>query len=114
MYVLLRLIAHCPDAASLKRLADTAEAALTPWQARATCPPEPRPGPPGQFELTYQLQPGVRATLDALVGATPGLWHVSGDEDDASAVWRPGEGPALVAPAVVWAELIYSANGQLG
>jgi len=114
MYVLLRLIADCADAPAVQRMTDTANAALKPWQARATLPPEPRPGRPGRYEFTYQLQPGVRATLEAVVNATPGDWHVSGDEDDGSAVWCPGAGPPLVSPQVVWAELIHSRHGELG
>ncbi len=114
MYVLLRLIAHCADAATAARIHNAVMAGLAPWQARSTVPPEPCYGRPGQLEFTYRLRPGDRATLDAVVGATASGWHLSGDEHDASAVWTAGSGPTLVCPEVVWAELIYSANGQLG
>ncbi|OYU93965.1 MAG: hypothetical protein CFE45_20370 [Burkholderiales bacterium PBB5] len=114
MYVLLRLIARCPDAAAAARIHAAALARLQPWQAQATMPPEPCAGRPGQIEFTYRLQPGDQATFDAVVRGATGGWHLSGDEHDASAVWTAGSGPALVGPEVVWAELIYSANGQLG
>lgn len=113
MYVLLRLIAHCPAATTATRIDAAAMAKLQPWRPQATQAPQPCAGWPGQQEFTYRLQPGDRATFDAVVKATPGGWHLSGDDDDASAVWNAGQGPALFSPEVVWAEVIYSAHGQL-
>lgn len=114
MYLLLRLLAHCPDAAAAACLHDAALAGLQPWQALAASPPEPCAGRPGRLEFTYRLPTGNRTTFDAVVQGLASGWHLSGDEFDASAVWAAGQGPALLSPDVVWAELIYSANGQLG
>jgi hypothetical protein len=114
MYVILRLFANCPDEATSWRLQGQVCQSLAEFKPRGTVAPKPDWRDAGRFELSLQVFPGDRDTFDQLVALVPAGWTLYGDDVDASAVWNPAPGCVLLDPAIVWAEVIFSAHGTLG
>ena len=79
--------------------------ALGPCGPQLLEPPEPYWKMPDclGFHIGFDTDPELVWRLVRALG-TRG-WYESGDEYDRSAVWNPGQGPALVHPDVRWAEL---------
>lgn len=106
MILMLRVLAECPDAAAAAALSPRLLVAASEWSAVEASPPERYARRPELYEFTLLLSPATAETFDRVIASVPRRWTHGGDEDDRSSVWNREDGVTLLAPEVLWAELL--------